>query len=279
MTNAMTINKDQLPTFMQDDMRAGLGTEALSSNAFSPPRIKLAQATSPELDAVEGLKPGMFYNTLTKEVYGDSVDIIPCWLTESYYLWSPRLGGDSKLLARSDDGVHWSPSQQSFNVKLDKKREATWNTGRTVMESGLAVWGSSDPDDTDSPPAATYALNVVAMVNGKVEEGPVAISFMRSAIKSAKNFAGSLRMSRVPSFGRVFKLTAAKIDGAKGPYFEPRFAAAGFVEDENVYAATKAVYEIAKERGVTMNVDNDEEHSGGRSEKADSSAAESSKGI
>jgi len=79
-------------------------------------------------------------------------------------------------------------------------------------------------------------------------------SFLRSGLKIGKKFAGNLKMSRVPSFGRMVQLHSQKIDGESGPYLEPRFKPMGFVADVNMFDDAKAVYEMAKKKGVDVDI-------------------------
>ena len=244
---------DQVPDFMKNE-KAGLGTESLSQDALTPPRLKLAQLVSPELDTIPGLKAGQWFNSLGETNYGDKVLIIPCYLTESYLLFQPRVG-DIKggLLARSNDGIHWDPPNVTFEVTIDKKgTKVKWVTKNTVRESGLAAWGSLDPSDPKSQPAATWSLNTVVMFPEHEEDGPAVLSFMRSGAKVGKKFAGNLKMSRTPSFGRVFELTSEKIGSGGDAYFEPRIRAAGFITRPELYNKGKEIYEMAKERGVQV---------------------------
>lgn len=248
----------QIPDWMKD--KAGLGTEALSGNAFSPPRLKMSQALSPELETMAGLKAGNFFNSMSEMVYGEKVEIIPCFMTESYLLFAPRVPGTTGgLLARADDGVHWNIPHGKFEITLNKKGDkAIWTMAPTVGESGLANWGTSDPSDKNSPPAATHSINVVCLVASDLDSGPMVFSFVRSALKSGKKFASSLKMSRVPAFGRLFEISALKVEGPAGPYYEPRTKAIGFVQDHKVYDLAKEVYEMSSERGVVVNLDDSE---------------------
>lgn len=245
-----------LPDFIKGKAGAGAGTEGLSSDAITPPRLKLIQALSPELEEVSSLKPGHYYNNVLQKDYGPIVKIIPCYLTEAYLLFAPRVpGSPGGLLARANDGVHWNPANMAFDVVIDKKgTKAVWKTANTVRQSGLSAWGTSDPLDKNSPPAATYAINCVVVVNHEVEDGPMVISFMRSAIKVGKKFAGSLRMARAPSYGRVFELSSLKVEGPSGPYFEPRLRPLGFIDDPALFADTQAIYEMARRSGVSVDV-------------------------
>jgi len=244
-----------IPDFMKT-AKAGLGTEGLSANALTPPRLKLIQATSPELAENEKLRPGVFFNNVSEEDYGAEVEIIPCYLSEAYFLFAPRLPGvPGGLLARANDGVHWQPPNASFEVVIDKKgTKTTWTTADTVSKSGLDAWGTFDPSDSKSPPAATHAINCVCLVVNNLKAGPMVLSFVRSALKVGKKFAGNLKMARVPSFGRVFKLSSFKVEGQSGPYYEPRIKAAGFVGDVNTYNDAEAIYQMARTQGVEVDI-------------------------
>ena len=263
---------DQVPDFMKD--KAGLGTEALSGNAFSPPRLKMAQALSPELETMAGLKAGHFFNSMSEMVYGEKVEIIPCFLTESYLLFAPRVpGATGGLLARADDGIHWNVPSGQFEVTLNKKGDkAIWKMAPTVAQSGLANWGSFDPSDKNSPPAATHSINVVCLVANDLDSGPMVFSFVRSALKTGKKFASNLKMSRVPTFGRLIELSSAKVEGPSGPYFEPRTKAIGFVQDHGVYDLAKSMYEMSKERGVSVDIGESEAGSPSGGDQSDPDA-------
>lgn len=256
-SNAIAVG-EAIPDWMTG--KAGLGTEALSGSAFSPPRLKMSQALSPELETMAGLKAGNFFNSMSEMVYGEKVEIIPCFLTESYLLFAPRIPGSTGgLLARADDGVHWNVPQGQFEVTLDKKgNKAVWKMAPTVAQSGLANWGTFDPSDKNSPPAATHSINLVCLVASDLNSGPMVFSFVRSALKNGKKFASNLKMSRVPAFGRLFELSAAKVNGPAGDYYEPRTKAIGFVQDQSVYKLAESVYEMSAERGVQVNLGDDE---------------------
>jgi hypothetical protein len=245
----------EIPEFMKN-AKPGLGTEGLSTNALTPPRLKLIQALSPEIEEYENLRPGEFFNSVSGENYGPSVEIIPCYLSEAYFLFAPRVPGETGgLLARANDGIHWQPADATFEVTIDKKgTKTTWKTAETVQRSGLDQWGTFDPSDKKSPPAATHALNCVCLVTKSLQSGPMVLSFVRSALKTGKKFAGNLSMARVPSFGRVFELSSIKVEGPSGPYYEPRVKATGFVGDVRTYQEAEGIYNAVKAHGVEVDI-------------------------
>lgn len=257
-----------LPDFLKGQ-QGGLGAEGLSTNALTPPRLKLIQALSPEVET--GAKPGDFYNNITEANYGPVVSIIPCWLSEVYFLFAPRVPGSTGgLLARAMDAVHWEPPDTEFDVVINKQgKHIKWRTAKTVSASGLDRWGTFDPDDPKSPPAATHTINCLTLLPDDAESGPSVLSFLRSSLKIGKKFAGNLKLSRVPSFGRIFQLSSLKVDGQSGPYYEPRVKALGFVGDVAVYDTAREYYEMAKTRGIEVDI-SAEAHEGGNGGTADS---------
>lgn len=254
--NEVSITSDQVPDFMKSE-KAGMGAEGLSNSALTPPRLKLAQAVSPEIDSIMDLKPGQFFNSVGEIVYGNKLSIVPCYLAESYLLFAPRIAGASSggLLARANNGVSWDPPNQEFEVVINKRGDKVkWRTADTVGKSGLANWGTSDPSDPKSPPAATWSLNCVTLLPDFLDDGPSVLSFMRSGAKIGKKFAGNLKMSRVPTFGRMFELSSVKVGEGGDAYYEPRIKAIGFITNPKVYNMGKEIYEMAKDRGVQVDV-------------------------
>jgi hypothetical protein len=134
---------DIAPSFMQDDV--GKGTETLSSAALRPPRIKLMQALSPELDENDDLRPGTFFHDSAEIDLGKEVNVIPCFLTEAYLLFGPKQGDG--LLARADDGVHWSPPDTDFEVQHKDGRTAVWDERGRAGLAPQSRTGRSDHRD------------------------------------------------------------------------------------------------------------------------------------
>ena len=69
----------------QDD----LGYDQDSANDILIPRLKLMQPNSPELDTIDGAKPGMILNTVTQELM-DEVIINVAKTEKKYVEWTPK---------------------------------------------------------------------------------------------------------------------------------------------------------------------------------------------
>ena len=71
------------------------------------------------------------------------------------------MGIDSRLLARAADGENWDRPNQRFDVVLEGGQKVEWFTGKNVQASGLLNWGSSDPNNPNSVPAANLVYTLI----------------------------------------------------------------------------------------------------------------------
>lgn len=239
----------ELPEHMKG--LAGAGTEALTPADMEVPRIKLLQGLSPEVQE-GGFKANVFYHTVADDELGTEVAIVPVYVDQSYMLWRPRKSGGG-ILARALDGIHWNPPSGSFDVKLDTGKTVTWKLAPTVAKSNLAEWGSSDPSDPNSPPAATRMYNIVVMLPDLPPEfSPAVITLQRSAIKVARKFIGKLKITNAPSFGQRFIMSGFKDNSPAGEFYNFKFTADGLVLDPEEFAKYKDMYEFFKKEGLKI---------------------------
>jgi hypothetical protein len=237
------------PDFMKK--YAGQGTEAISAHDVEVPRVKLLQALSPEVQNGEH-RPNTFYHTLAEENLGAEVEVVPVYVDQSFILWRPRKSGGG-MLARAADGIHWDPPNATFEVQLDSGKRVTWRTAKTVQQSGLAAWGSEDPETSSSPPAATRMVNVVVMMTKRLDLGPAVVTFQRSAIKVARKFVGKLKISTAPSYGQKFVMSGVRDrNTANQEFFNFSMKMAGFVEDEALFDNLRLIYERFRKMGLSI---------------------------
>lgn len=243
-------NQMTLPGFMAEQV--GLGTEALDASSVEVPRVKLMQALSPELQEYNSLKAGHFFHTLAEEDMGPNVRITPIYVDSRFILWRPRDSGGG-ILARADDGIHWSPANTEFHVKLKGGQEVTWKTAVTVAQSRLDQWGSSNSADSSSPPAATRMFNLVCTFPDYPDLPPAVVTLQRAAIKVARRFIGKLKITRAPSFGLIFDMAAVEDRNAAGQkYWNYSFKGSGMVEDKSEYERNFEYYKYFKAQGIQV---------------------------
>lgn len=238
-----------IPAFMKDQI--GLGTESLGMSDVETPRIKLMQLISPELSEIDGIKAGEFWHTLAERNLGNSVRVCPIYVDQRFLLWRPRNSGGG-ILARADDGIHWNPAGAEFDVQLKSGAKVKWRTAPTVAQSGLDKWGSENPNDPNSPPAATRMYCMVVTFPDHSDLPPAVVTLQRAAIKVARRFIGKMKITRAPSFGLVFEMKSTREKGTEGDFYNYAFTGKGLLEDEDTYRQNYELYLYFKAEGVKV---------------------------
>tara|TARA_X000001382_G_scaffold14966_2_gene9628 strand:- start:9545 stop:10387 length:843 start_codon:yes stop_codon:yes gene_type:complete len=245
---------------------SGEGTENVSDLTIVP-RIKLLQGLNPEV-VDDGQRAGDFYHTVAETSMGSALQIVPVYVSQSVILWRPRKDGGG-ILARADDGIHWDRPSQEFEVKLDTGQKVIWNTGATVQQGGLTNFGTMDPNDKNSYPAATRMINIIAMFPEHVDLSPAAISLQRSSFKVGQQFVSKLAISKLPSWSRVFDLTSRKDRNSNNDsYFNWHFQAsndtsgtipkARIISEEDV-STYRGMYEHFSQKGFGLSGEDEQD--------------------
>jgi len=241
----------QVPSFMQG--RGGQGTENLDRGDYEMPVIQLLQGISPQV-LEEGCAAGQFYHSVAEKELGTELRIVPLFVTTRYVLWNPLWDGGG-ILARADDGKNWSPPMGEFEIHPTKgvKRSVTWTLKPTVAESGLGAWGSYDPEDSNSPPAATYGYYIVVQLLDFPELSPAVIRMSRASIKMAKKFMAKLKISEAPSYGMIFKMSSwMDTNNDSQQFMNYKFRAEGLIEDEDLFKTLESRYELFRSEGLDI---------------------------
>ena len=239
--------KTQLPAFVQEHARLG----GVDVGNLEMPRLKLLQAASRELTEFNNAKQGEFWHSLIDESFGSTVRVCPIYIDWRFILWRPREAGGG-ILARADDGKHWTPADIEFMIKLEGGHEVKWRTARTVAASGLDKRGSYNPSDPNSPPAATRMYSVVCSFPDRQDSPPAVVTLQRATSKAATNLIGILKGQRAPSFGLIFEMTSFKDKSRSGEFYNYAFEMVGPVEQKPFYEENFAQYRFFIEHGLKV---------------------------
>jgi len=242
----------QLPAFMQED--SGKGLENMRAEDMATPRLILMQALSKELLKNNALSAGDFFHSATEEIFSEPLLVTPIYYDRRYLLWNPRDSGGG-ILARSDDGVNWSPPNAEFDVKLDKKdggHKVKWKTAPTVAKSGLAEWGSMNPADPQSPPAATLMHNFVFAFPGDPDRMPAVFTFQRSLVQEGRKFLTRLKAQRAPMFGTIFELSSTDETKGDNSFKGVSLVGKGLIGDDDLYQRFKELNKTFTELGMKI---------------------------
>jgi len=126
--------KENLPSASLFEADAQLGFENVKTDSLAPPILKLLQNGSAEAQKrnqnyVEGAEPGMFLNTVTKQLYnGDKgIHTIPCYYKLEYQEWADYGTGSGRpemIYPDSSDILERLP--KDLMVKTDYKMVTTY---------------------------------------------------------------------------------------------------------------------------------------------------------
>jgi hypothetical protein len=262
----------QLPAYLAG-MAPVSNTDNFDASDVVLPRVKLLQGLSSEIDTFDEAKAGQFWHTGLDVSLGTEVRFIVADRRKKYLLMAPIADGQG-ILARSDDFITWDRTG-SWNIKLKHVKEPVkWEIkDLDVAASGLAEWGTSNPSDEDSPPAATIFYDYLVLLPDYMEYGPAILSLARSQIRKAKKGLND-KIKLHADMGRpmqscMFTMSVVE-DSADGQDFKNYlFKSAGFVQEE-------ALFKHALEyRGALANIKIQDE---GRTESDDVAPKDSGEG-
>ena len=240
--NNVLIPFDSVPDYLKGEGNTGL--EQLGQSDFKVPRIKLLQPLNPEIRSFQGKAiPGEFWHTGSNSSLGSEFDMICCIASKRVILWNPRDEGGG-MLAFSRDGKSWvSGGNQKFEVKLKNvKKPIVYNTGKNVHDSKLLEWGTANPEDIESGPAAQLSYDYLCYLPKYPNLSPVVMSLSRTAMGNAKNFNTSMLMIRKPIQSVLVRCFSDEKSEGENVWWVPNFEMKGYVSSD-IYNITKEIAE------------------------------------
>jgi hypothetical protein len=233
-----TKDESQLPAYLQNYGKV-TNEDNFDSSDVVLPRVKLLQGISGEVETFDDAKAGRFWHTGLDVSLGESFRFVVADRRKKFLLSAPIEDGQG-VLARADDAKTWD-RLGSWSVKIKGvKQPVTWEiTDLDVAKSGLADWGTYNPGDEDSPPAATLFYDYLVILPDFPELGPAVLSLARSQIRTAKKgLNDKIKLHATngrPMQALIFE-AASKTDVADGQEFKNFvFRSAGFVQDEAMF--------------------------------------------
>ena len=206
---------------LSDDLilaNAGKGLQNISNDDITIPRLAIIQSGSPQRKKkdekyIDGADEGMIFNTVTNELYKDSLEIIPCGYRKTYVEWVPREKGGG-LVAVHD----LKPDGSTTDPK----------TRKTMLGENQIV-------DT----AKHFVL-----VKTKDGFSPAVLTMTSSNLGVSRKWNTLLKMKRLnvkgqtveaPSFLYVFKLSTIEAENDLGNWHKYKIEEIGQVESKEIF--------------------------------------------
>lgn len=219
------------------------GSEDVGMQDIILPRIDVLQAISPQVKKkdpkyIEGAEQGQIFNTVTGELYGDSLVFIPVKFVREFIIWKDREAGGG------------------FKGAFPTAHEA---------EDAMR---DLEPEDVPVCEIVETHVHYVLLVkpDGRLEEA--VLSMAKSKRKISKKLNTLVQLGTGDRFARAYKLSAVEAESAKGEYWSFDVSPVGWVSEAQ-YHKGEAVYKAiaAGERG----------HDRGEGEEAEDMAGQGAK--
>jgi len=215
---------------------AGLGMEGADKSSFAIPFITMLQGLSPQLETVEGAKPGKFINTITNELY-DEVLVVPCAYQRRFLRWSPRSSGGG-----------YKGEFNPIEVETGALPGLKLLNGVYLMD----VPEGAPAFDPKGLPLYDHLSDTrnhfVLAKNASGGWQPALISLSSTQIKKSKRWMSLIqgvemeaqgRRFNPPSFSSIYKLKPIKEENSKGSWWGLDISRVGFIEDGELYGRAK----------------------------------------
>lgn len=205
---------------------AGLGMEGADKSSFAIPFLSILQGLSPQLETVDGAKPGLFINSITNEVFKE-VLVIPCAFQRRFLRWAPRA-----------EGGGYKGEYNPVDIETGKIAGVQTNAeGRLMLEN-------DELKDTRN--------HFVLMQTESGAWTGALLSLSSTQIKKSKRWMSLIlgiemrnaqgKPFNPPSFSHVYKLSAVKEENSKGSWWGLQVEKVEPVGDAELYAKAKAFH-------------------------------------
>jgi hypothetical protein len=214
-------------------------SDNFDSSDITIPRIKLLQGINPEIAQFDSAKVGNFWHSGADMDLGPKVRFVVADRRKKYLLSAPLEDGQG-VLARADDALTWDRVGKWQVKQKGVKQPVTWEINhRDIEKSGLTKWGTYNPDDDQSGPAATLFYDYLVFLPDHLDLGPAVITLARASIKKAKKGLND-KISMHGSNGRpmqalIFEASSVDENSDSGGFKNWQFMSAGFNMDEALF--------------------------------------------
>lgn len=232
-TSSMMLAEHEVPDYI--DAKSNRGSEDVGQEDLIIPRLEVIQALSPAVKEgdsgyIPEARPGMLMNSVSKQLYGKEVMVVPIVFIKQWLVWRKRKDKEGKPIEGGFFGAFNSPDEA--NRRMDE-------------EGGDA----NHIEVIDTPQHLCLLLN---FSSNKVEE--VMVSMPRTKSKISRQWNSMIRMAGGDRFSRAYRVTSALEKKPQGDYYNFAVAQSGFPNKAIFLQAEELYKNIASGRAVTMDV-------------------------
>lgn len=221
---------------------AGMGMEGADKDSFAIPFLAVLQGLSPQIETVDGAKPGLLINTVTNELMTEAT-VVPVAFQRRYLRWEPR-----------NEGGGFKGMMTVAQVE-------------TLIADGKAVESTDDQGTTrlmfEGDILRDTRMHYVLVLKEEGGFTPALISMAGTQVKRSKRWMSQIngiqlrgpndKLFTPPSFSHMYLIDTEKETNEKGSWYSFVPSTIGPVTDAEVYAAAKAFHAQITAGKVTAN--------------------------
>lgn len=221
--------QEDLPEYIKTGVGKGRGNENVGMGDVVIPRVEIVQALSPckkanEAGYIEGSEDGAMFNTVTRELYGSEIHVIPIFFKVEYLIWKDRQKGGGFRGAYP-----------------------------TIADANARIEGEDDASDLQALETAQQLVLVINPETGEANEA--VLSMARTKMKISKQWNSLIRINGHDRFSRVYKIfTSEETNSKNQTYWNFGIMNAGFPQ-EDAYRKAEALYTAISSGARQMVVD------------------------
>jgi hypothetical protein len=228
LSNIEPVGALAVPDYLKE-VTGTAGLENVRPEDLILPRLMICQALSPQKkrssdNFIPGLEDGNLFNTVTGEVYGGKVKIVPLVYTQSRILFRDLEEGGG-MLCQSLNGIN----------------------GGKLSPTCDACPKSKFSEDGDVPECSLF-MNFACLLMPSKQL--IAVSFKSSGLKAARAWISRMKYTDKPIFSQVYAISTVEKKGAKGEYFVPTIRFDNWVQDVETYKFAEAAYNSIKGKNI-----------------------------
>jgi hypothetical protein len=211
----------ELPEHLRGEVGNRAGKDNFDSGDMLIPRLALAQAMTPQLKRTNEnynpeLREGQFFNSVTGEIYGERVTVVPLHFFKQYI----EFGEDRSIIKIYENGEIPPITHLAFN-------------------------------DGVKPRATEFKNRMSLLINEEGNITPIVVSFKSTGLKAAKKWNYLIAEKNLPAYAFQYTLEAVAVPGEKGEYFTTKITR-GEYTPAALYAEACRYFSDLRDAGVRI---------------------------
>ena len=204
---------------------AGMGMEGADKASFAIPFLSVLQGLSPQLETVDGAKPGLFINTITNELFKE-VLVVPCAYQRRFLRWAPREAGGG-----------YKGEFNPVDIETGKIVTVPNDKGQPTIEGDL-LKDTRNHFVLVQTESGTWQPALLSLSSTQIKKSKRWMSLIQGIEMRAANG----KPFNPPAFSHIYRLKCVKEENSQGSWWGIEISIEEPVGDADLYAKAKAFH-------------------------------------